>query len=185
MITAQGQSIRFEVQALRSASRTSGGVRGIRLDEGDGVVTLENVREDAELLVVSTHGYGKRTPLAEYPTQGRGGGGVRTMRLTGKTGPIAAARVIDSDDTDLMIISAGGTVIRQDVQTIAQAGRSTQGVRLMNLGNADTVVAIATTNGKHGDNEDESLEGSEDGLAEADGVWVDVADASSSDDSGE
>jgi len=185
LITAHGQSIRFEVQELRSASRTSGGVRGIRLDEGDSVVTLDNVREDAELLVVSSHGYGKRTPLVEYPTQGRGGGGVRTMRLTEKTGPIAAARVIDSDDNNLMIISAGGTVIRQDVQTIAQGGRSTQGVRLMNLGAGDSVVAIATTNGKHGEDDDEILDGSEDGQAEADGLWVDAANIMSSDGSGE
>jgi DNA gyrase subunit A len=181
LITARGQAIRFEVQELRAASRTSGGVRGIRLDEDDRVVTLDTVREDAELLVVSAHGYGKRTPLSEYPVQGRGGGGVRTMRLTEKTGPIAAARVINSDDNDLMIISTGGTVIRQGVQNIAQAGRSTQGVRLMNMVGGEEVVAIATTNGKGADDEDEGGESSQDGLAEADGLWGEM-DGSLSDD---
>jgi DNA gyrase subunit A len=185
LITAQGQSIRFAVHELRSASRMSGGVRGIRLDEGDSVVTLDTVREDAELLVVSLHGYGKRTPLTEYPTQGRGGGGVRTMRVTEKTGPIAAARVISSADNDLMIISTAGTVIRQDVQNIAQGGRATQGVKLMNLTNGDGVVAIATTNGKHRDDEDEGEDGSQDGLADADGLWSDAVDLMPSDDSGE
>ncbi len=185
LVTARGQSIRFEVQDLRSASRTSGGVRGIRLDEGDSVVTLESVRDDAELLVVSQHGYGKRTPLAEYPVQGRGGGGVRTIRLTEKTGPIAAARVIDSADNDLMIISTGGTVIRQYVQNIAQAGRPTQGVRLMNLAHGDEVVAIATTNGKHEDeDEDEDLDGNHDGVADSDGPWVDATGMISPDGSG-
>lgn len=181
LVTAQGQSIRFEVQDLRSASRMSGGVRGIRLDEGDSVVTLDTVREDAELLVVSSHGYGKRTPLKEYPTQGRGGGGVRTMRVTDKTGPIAAARVISSDDNDLMIISSGGTVIRQSVQYIAQGGRSTQGVRLMSIGNSEAVVAIATTNGKHSADDGEALDGDQDGAAEGNGLWVDVDGATSSD----
>ncbi len=181
LITAQGQAIRFEVQELRAASRTSGGVRGIRLDEDDRVVTLDTVREDAELLVVSAHGYGKRTPLSEYPVQGRGGGGVRTMRLTEKTGPIAAARVINSDDNDLMIISTGGTVIRQGVQNIAQAGRSTQGVRLMNMVGGEEVVAIATTNGKGTDDEDEGGEGSQDGVAEADGLWGEAAGSLSGD----
>jgi DNA gyrase subunit A len=179
LVTAHGQSIRFEVQELRSASRMSGGVRGIRLEESDSVVTLDTVREDAELLVVSSNGYGKRTPLKEYPTQGRGGGGVRTMRVTDKTGPIAAARVISSDDNDLMIISSGGTVIRQGVQHIAQGGRSTQGVRLMSIGNSE-VVAIATTNGKHSE-DDEALDGDQDGVAEEDGLWVEVDSATPTD----
>jgi DNA gyrase subunit A len=103
------------------------------------------------------------------------------MRLTEKTGPIAAARVINSDDNDLMIISAGGTVIRQGVQNIAQAGRPTQGVRLMNMASGDEVVAIATTNGKDTGDEDEGGEGSQDGVAEADGLWSGAAGSLSDD----
>ena len=144
LISERGQSIRFEVQELRAASRTSGGVRGIRLEHGDQVVALCAVIAGSELLVVTHNGYGKRTPVEEYPTQGRGGGGVITARLTDKTGLLAAARVLTEEDRDLMIISAAGTVIRTNWHTIAQSGRPTQGVRLMNLGGGDRVVAIAT-----------------------------------------
>ena len=144
LISERGQSIRFEVQELRAASRTSGGVRGIRLEHGDQVVALCAVIAGSELLVVTHNGYGKRTPVEEYPTQGRGGGGVITARLTDKTGLLAAARVLTEEDRDLMIISAAGTVIRTNWHSIAQSSRPTQGVRLMNLGKADRVVAIAT-----------------------------------------
>jgi DNA gyrase subunit A len=144
LITERGQAIRFEVQELRSASRTSGGVRGIRLDGKDNVVTLCAVIKGSELLVVTTNGYGKRTPVEEYPTHGRGGGGIITARLTDKTGSLASARILTEDDRDLMIISAEGTVIRTDWHTVAQSGRPTQGVRLMNLQPNDYVVAITT-----------------------------------------
>ena len=148
MITAHGKAIRFTVEELRSASRTSGGVRGIRLSEGDSLVSLNLTPKDSELLVVTERGYGKRTPIDEYPSQSRGGGGVITLKVTDKTGSVASARVISDHDNDLMIISAGGVVIRTDVSAIARSGRATQGVRLMNLGEGDSVVAVATTNGK-------------------------------------
>lgn len=148
MITAQGKAIRFTVAELRSASRTSGGVRGIRLAEDDTVVSLNLTPKDSQLLVVTEHGYGKRTPIDDYPVQSRGGGGVITLKVTEKTGAVAAARVISDHDNDLMLISASGIVIRTDVSTVRIAGRATQGVMLMNLSNGDTVVALATTNGK-------------------------------------
>ena len=148
MISAKGKAIRFTVEQLRSASRTSGGVRGIRLAKGDKVVSLNLAPKDGQLLVVNENGYGKRTPVDEYPSQSRGGSGVITSKVTEKTGPVATARVITEKDNDLMIISAGGVVIRTDVSTIHVAGRATQGVRLMNLGEGDEVVAVATTNGK-------------------------------------
>ena len=144
MITEHGQAIRFSVQDLRAASRMSGGVRGIRLDEGDAVVSLVVPSKDSELLVVTTNGYGKRTPVDEYPTHGRGGGGIITARLTDKTGALAAARILTEEDRDLMIVSAEGTVIRTDWHTVAQSGRPTQGVRLMNMSPQDRVVSIAT-----------------------------------------
>jgi DNA gyrase subunit A len=144
MITEHGQAIRFSVQDLRAASRMSGGVRGIRLDEGDAVVALVVPSKDSELLVVTTNGYGKRTPVDEYPTHGRGGGGIITARLTDKTGVLAAARILTEEDRDLMIVSAEGTVIRTDWHTVAQSGRPTQGVRLMNMSPKDRVVSIAT-----------------------------------------
>ncbi len=119
IITAQGKAIRFTVTELRSASRTSGGVRGIRLGEGnDRAVSLNLTPKDSELLVVTEKGYGKCTPIDDYPTQSRGGNGVITLKVTEKTGPVAAARVIGDNDSDLMIISAGGVVIRMDVGNI-------------------------------------------------------------------
>jgi len=148
MISAYGKAIRFTVDQLRSASRTSGGVRGIRLAKGDRLVSLNLAPKDGQLLVVNENGYGKRTPVEEYPSQSRGGSGVITSKVTTKTGPVATARVITEKDNDLMIISAGGVVIRTDVSTIHVAGRATQGVRVMNLGEGDAVVAVATTNGK-------------------------------------
>ena len=177
VVTAQGKAIRFTVAELRSASRMSGGVRGIRLNKGDRVVSLniapasltsaspaptdedENEGEDegghdmlqqsgCQVLVVTEHGYGKRTPVEHYPTHSRGGSGVMTAHTTEKTGLIATARIITENDNDLMIISAGGVVIRTDVNQIRIAGRATQGVQLMHLGEGDTVVAVATTNGK-------------------------------------
>ena len=148
MISAHGKAIRFTVDQLRSASRTSGGVRGIRLAKGDRLVSLNLAPQDGQLLVVNENGYGKRTPVEEYPSQSRGGSGVITSKVTAKTGPVATARVITEKDNDLMIISAGGVVIRTDVSTIHVAGRATQGVRVMNLGEGDAVVAVATTNGK-------------------------------------
>lgn len=177
MVTARGKAIRFTVAELRSASRMSGGVRGIHLNKGDRVVSLnivpanvasassasmeedEDEGKDADghdmsqqsgcqVLVVTEYGYGKRTPIEYYSTQSRGGGGVFTAHITEKTGPIATARIITDKDNDLMIISAGGVVIRTDVNKIRIAGRATQGVQLMHLGEGDTVVAVATTNGK-------------------------------------
>ncbi|MFL5690920.1 MAG: DNA gyrase subunit A [Ktedonobacteraceae bacterium] len=164
MITSQGKAIRFPVAELRSASRTSGGVRGIRLAGGDRVVSLNLVMQNSELLSVTEHGYGKCTPIADYPVQSRGGSGVITLKVNDKTGPVAAARVIDVQDNDLMIISAGGVVIRMDVHNIIRGGRATQGRRMMNLGNGDMVVAVATTNGKKLDTSEESEDAPEGAL---------------------
>jgi DNA gyrase subunit A len=153
LITTHGQAIRFSIDELRSASRTSGGVRGIRLGKGDTVVSLNLTPANSELLVVTEHGYGKLTPIDEYPRHSRGGGGVITAKITDKTGNVAAARVITEKDSDLMIISASGVVIRTDVSLIKRAGRATQGVILMHLGEGDSVVAVSTTNGKRLEND--------------------------------
>jgi DNA gyrase subunit A len=170
LITERGQSIRFEVQELRAASRTSGGVRGIRLDDHDGVVSLVHAVPQSEVLVVTTNGYGKRTPIDEYPTQGRGGGGVITARLTDKTGSIGGARILTEEDRDLMIISAAGVIIRTDWHTISQSGRPTQGVRLMNLVSGDHVVSIATIFGDdEGDAIDVAFEGDDEEAGIEDG----------------
>ena len=148
LVTQEGQSIRFAVSDLRAASRTSGGVRGIRLNPDDQVVGMEIILPRAFVLTVTAGGFGKLTPVADYPRQHRAGGGVRTFKLAEKTDKIAASKVV-SLSQQAMIISADGIVIRTPVKEkdprkgITIQGRSTQGVRLMRLDPGDTVVAIA------------------------------------------
>jgi DNA gyrase subunit A len=148
LVTQKGQSIRFAVSSLRATSRTSGGVCGIRLMPDDQVVGMDIAYPDSFLLVVTTGGFGKLAPVGDYPGQHRAGRGVRTFKLTEKTGDIAGARLV-SLSQQAMIISAEGIVICTPVkeqdprQGITIQGRSTQGVRLMRLGHSDRVVAIA------------------------------------------
>jgi len=118
-------------------------VRGIRLAKGDQVVGMEIARPDQQLLVVSSKGYGKRTTFEEYPTQGRGGLGVRTFTVNERRGRLVAARTVNSKQ-QLMIISEDGIVIRTDVDSIAIQGRATMGVTLMGVGPRDTVASIAS-----------------------------------------
>ncbi len=175
LITEQGQSIRFSETVLRAASRTSGGVRGIRLEEGDRVVAMDIVDPGLDLLLVTSDGFGKRTALAEFPVQGRGGAGVRALKVTEKTGPVAAARVVKPTE-ELMVVSAGGLVIRTPVERIPCYGRSSQGVNVMNLKEGDKVASISSANGngKHrGEADAATVDGeatevvlSEDGLVE-------------------
>jgi DNA gyrase subunit A len=143
LVTAAGQALRFPVRQLRSASRQSGGVRGIRLGKGDRVVGMEVARPNQQLLVVSSKGYGKRTTFEEYPTQGRGGLGVRTFTVNERRGRLVAARTVNAKQ-QLMIISEDGIVIRTDVNSIAVQGRATMGVTLMGVGPGDTVASIAS-----------------------------------------
>jgi len=143
LVTATGQALRFSVRQLRSASRQSGGVRGIRLAKGDRVVGMEVARPDRQLLVVSSKGYGKRTTFEEYPTQGRGGLGVRTFTVNERRGRLVAARTVNSKQ-QLMLISEDGIVIRTNVDSIAVQGRATMGVTLMGVGRGDTVASIAS-----------------------------------------
>jgi DNA gyrase subunit A len=155
LVTERGQSARFDVDILRTASRISGGVRGIRLAADDQLASMDVVQPDAQLLVVTRNGYGKRTPLSAYPVKGRGIGGVRAIKTTAKTGPVAAARVVDGYE-ELMMISAGGIVIRTPLETISErSGRATSGVILMNLREGDRLAAIAilepSTNGNGDD----------------------------------
>jgi DNA gyrase subunit A len=148
LVTQAGQAIRFAVSALRAASRTSGGVRGIRLGASDQVVGMDIARPKAYVLVVTSRGFGKLTPVADYPRQHRAGGGVRTFKLIPKSGKVAAAAVV-SLKQQVMIISAEGIVIQTPVKEkdprkgITIQGRSTQGVRLQDLDAGDSVVAIA------------------------------------------
>ena len=141
-VTQKGQTIRFAVSSLRATSRTSGGVHGIRLAAVDQVIGMDIAYPDTLLLVVASGGFGKLTPIGDYPRQHRAGSGVRTFNIIEKSGDVAAAEVVSLSD-QLMIISADGIVERTPVKGISVQGRRTQGVRLMSLSPGDKVVAIA------------------------------------------
>jgi DNA gyrase subunit A len=142
MVTAKGQAIRFKVGSLRSASRLSGGVRGIRLRPGDRVVAMEIAITDHALIVVSELGQGKRTAVEEYPQHGRGGQGVITFKTHAKSGDLVTAHMVDPEH-ELIFISESGIVLRTPVKHISLQGRPTQGVRLMDVGTDDKVAAVA------------------------------------------
>src|SRR5579859_5413873 len=158
LVTEQGRSARFNVDSLREASRVSGGVRGIRLAADDSLASMDVVIADAQLLVVTRNGYGKRTPLSAYAVKGRGIGGVRAIKTSSKTGPVAAARVVKGYE-ELMMISAGGMVVRTAIETISErSGRLTSGVKLMNVRDGDRLAAIAILEpSPNGNGEDEAL----------------------------
>ena len=142
MVTSEGQSIRFAVSSVRASLRTSGGVRGIRLSGDDQVVGAGVAHPKSLVLVVTAQGFGKLTPIDDYPRQHRAGGGVRTFKIVEKTGSITDARLVFRSQ-EVMFISANGIVTRTPVKGITVQGRSTQGVRLMRVEEGDEVVALA------------------------------------------
>ena len=143
LVTRNGLSIRFNENDLRSAGRTSGGVRGIRISGDDKVVGMTLINPTAELLVATEKGYGKRTPLLNYRSQTRGGKGIKTMNVTDKTGKIVDTAVVDASDR-IMIITENGITIKIRVGEIRCCGRDTQGVRLINVGTGDKISSLAT-----------------------------------------
>lgn len=146
LVTHNGLAIRFSEKDVRAMGRATRGVRGISLKKDDKVMALEVVsperEREAELLVVTEHGFGKRTPFSEYRVQSRGGKGIYTIRVLDKNGPVMGVKLTRPGD-EVMIITARGVVIRQDVTKISQQGRHTQGVTLIRLDKDDRVVSIA------------------------------------------
>ena len=156
----KGRCVRFDEKDARAIGRTGAGVRGISIDDDDEVVGLVSVdpqSEDASsktILVVSENGYGKRSALEDYRKTNRGGKGVKTINITEKTGELIALKDV-TDDNDLMIINRSGITIRLAVSGIRIAGRSTQGVRLINIKDGDGIAAVCTV-GKRDDEESEN-----------------------------
>ncbi|WP_336638471.1 DNA gyrase subunit A [Lysinibacillus fusiformis] len=140
--TRDGMLVRFQEDDIRSMGRTAGGVRGIKLRDGDEVVGMEIVEPGQEILVVTEKGYGKRTSEDDYRLQSRGGVGLKTMQITDKNGPMVAVKTVDGSE-DLMLITINGMLIRMDVNDISLIGRSTQGVRLIRLGDEELVATVA------------------------------------------
>ncbi|MEK7686743.1 MAG: DNA gyrase subunit A [Verrucomicrobiota bacterium] len=142
LITREGQSIRFSEEDVRTVGRPAAGVRGISLDKGDAVVALAIVVQDATLLVAGENGIGKRTGFGEYRLQSRGGKGVITMKTTDRTGRVVGALSVKESD-EIMLITVGGQMVRTAVKDIREIGRNTQGVKLINLAEADKLQGIA------------------------------------------
>ena len=121
--------------------RSATGVKGIHLDKNDTVIDMDVVHEDNSVLIVTSKGFGKRTPVSEYRIQSRGGKGIKTLNVTDKNGPIVGLKVVKNDE-DLMIITASGTIIRTSMDGISMMGRNTQGVRLINIREDDEVGTL-------------------------------------------
>ena len=139
-----GKAIRFEENKTRPMGRNASGVRGIRLaNDADEVIGMVSVNDmDSDILVVSENGYGKRSKLEDYRMTNRGGKGVKTISITDKTGSLVSIKNV-SDTDDLMIINRSGIAIRMEVESLRVMGRATQGVRLINLRDDDTIAAVA------------------------------------------
>jgi DNA gyrase subunit A len=147
LITRDGMSIHFNESDVRSMGRSAAGVRGINLSKGDEVVALAIVVPDAKLLVAGENGIGKRTDFEEYRAQSRGGKGIITMKTTEKTGAVVGALTVRDAD-EIMLITVKGQMVRTCVKDIREAGRNTQGVKLIELDSGDKLQAIAPVIGE-------------------------------------
>ena len=142
MVARSGQTIRFSEEDVRPMGRAAAGVRGMKLKAGDEVVSCDLARDDAAILIVTDSGYGKRTQIDKFNTQGRGGQGVIGIKLTSKKGHVAAAFMVGIDD-DIVAVSSGGVTIRMAVREISSQGREATGVRVMSLDDGQSVASVA------------------------------------------
>ncbi|HEY0698243.1 MAG TPA: DNA gyrase C-terminal beta-propeller domain-containing protein, partial [Micromonospora sp.] len=157
LVSANGQSIRFSAtdDALRPMGRATSGVLGMRFNAGDELLSIGVVQDGKFVLVATDGGYAKRTPIADYPVQGRGGKGVLTVQYDRRRGRLVGALIVDIDDELYAITSAGG-VIRTDAKQVRKAGRQTKGVRLMNLGESASLLAVARNAEREPTDQDEN-----------------------------
>ena len=144
LATRMGQAIRFSESDVRPMGRNSMGVRSIDLAEGDEVIDVAKVEEGKQVLAITQNGYGKRTDISEFRAQSRGGKGILAMRLTEKTG-LMAAQLLVSEHEDVMLITDNGTIIRMPVDDISVIGRVSQGVRVMRVEDEGRIVGVTAT----------------------------------------
>lgn len=157
--TADGMSITFSEEDVRSMGRSATGVKGITLDDKDHVIGMDCIDKELDVLIVTANGYGKRTPASDYRLQTRGGKGIKTINLTEKNGRVVSLKVVKQEE-DLMIITTGGTLIRMSMDGISTMGRYAQGVKLINTRDEDSVSTVCRTDKSEEENEDEeSVEG--------------------------
>ncbi len=143
--TGGGQAIRFKESDVREMGRTAGGVRSIKLKKGDMVIGVDVVRKEQKtgaFLTMSANGFGKKTDLKEYKVQKRGGSGIKTGRVTDKTGPLISATILEPGTEELVAFSSKGQALRTEIKHIRVASRATQGVRIMNLKSGDKLMGI-------------------------------------------
>ncbi len=149
LASQKGQAIRFKESDIRAMGRSAGGVRGMKLKGGDVIVGADVVKKgakDVEVLVVSRNGYGKTTEIKEYKVQKRGGSGIKTVKVTPKTGPLIAAKIVSKEEgvgeNEVVVVSQKGQVIRTELKEIPSLSRSTQGVRIMRLREGDAIASF-------------------------------------------
>ena len=164
LVTKEGQCIRFKETDVRSTGRTSMGVRGMNLEEGDEVVAMQLNSQGDCLLIVSANGMGKRTSMGEFTCQNRGGKGVKCYKITEKTGCVIGARAVN-EDNEVMLITTEGIIIRIACADISVLGRITSGVKLINLADGITVASVAKVREKE-EKENQELNGQSDIAAE-------------------
>jgi DNA gyrase subunit A len=140
LFTSSGKAVRFNESAVRSMGRTACGVRGVRLEGNQKVISLI-IENEGDILTVTENGYGKRTPMSEYPTKGRGGKGMKSIKTSERNGDqVGAVLVVDTDE--VMLITDGGTLVRTPVKDISVMGRDTQGVRMIRLSEGEKLIGI-------------------------------------------
>ena len=142
MATTAGKAIVFGEDQVRATGRDTSGVRGITMKDGASVLGMEVSNGTGDLFVITEHGFGKRTPVADYPEQNRGGQGVFTIQMTDRKGQLAAMKTVGPQH-ELFIVTEGATVIRVKTDEISQTGRATQGVKMMTVADGDRVTAVA------------------------------------------
>ena len=178
LFSSGGKAVRFAEEEVRPLSRTARGVRGIRLAEGQHVVSLIIPEDNTFILTASANGYGKRTPIADYPRYGRGSQGVIAIQCTDRNGQlVSAVQIVDADD--LMLISDQGTLVRTRADEVSVVGRNTQGVRLIRLADDEKLVSVERIEESLLDKTDTEIVGEE-----SDDVVADLSDDASNEESG-
>jgi DNA gyrase subunit A len=148
LVTYNGQAIRFKEDDVRQMGRTAAGVTGMKLKKGDHIVSADILNKgdkDRSILVVTENGYGKITPAKEYKTQNRAGSGIKTAKVTSKTGKVIGAFILskeDAEEGELIVMSKKGQVIKLPLKDVPSLGRDTQGVRVMKMREGDSIASI-------------------------------------------
>ncbi len=174
LFSSAGKAIRFNENDVRSMGRTASGVRGIKLDDGQRVISLIIIDEEGKILAATENGYGKRTKVSEFSPQGRGGRGVIGIQVSARNGKVVGAIQV-SDEDEIMLVSKAGTLVRTKVDGISVVGRNTQGVTLISIDKKDQLVAIDRVLSTDDEDDDEAEGGSVEGGTDEDGAGEDGA----------